>query len=334
VKVDRVLPTSLFAWLADGQHTKGVDRACARVELTLYHVRRTFFFGQAFLLKPTWRPATSGCGVRDAALAHGGAAMAARRPYLVPRGGRASSTATTVALPSATASVALPSIDGGTSLERARALVGLREELERRRVASRQRVHAAASRAFDSSLLYALSERTTRHEETDTSVVDAAIERARQAASAARESGAAADELASHVRSTLANLEQPERTIVERAALRQRQQQPALTQSASPPPLTSSVDREAPQQPSGGLRPSLTGPTASERLASSRLDRATRTLSLMRERATMLQLVLQLSRQEVRGSHVPSARHVRGGMAGVSLSAMSPPLASHAPPSH
>ena len=39
--------------------------------------------------------------------------------------------------------------------------------------------------------------------------------------------------------------------------------------------------------------------TASERLASSRLDRATRTLSLMRERATMLQLVLQLSRQEL-----------------------------------
>ena len=127
------------------------------------------------------------------------------------------------------------------------------------------------------------------------SMVDAAIERARQAASEARNGARQADELASQVQATLATLEGPERAIVERGARRQ-----LASLSSSTPDATAGISDTAASSrvPSPRRRPPGRL-TASERLASSRLERASRTLNLMRERATMLQLVLQLSRQEL-----------------------------------
>ena len=217
---------------------------------------------------------------------------------------------------------------GGGVLPPLAATASLREELDRRRTATRLRVRASANRAFGDSLLYALSERTTEEiPEVATAndaiersrratieaamsrsseahgMVDAAIERARRAASEARAGAEAADALANQVHATLASLEQPDRAIVERAARR-----PASPRTTSQSPSRSvafgrGTGGGGPANGSGGGGAGVAGSaarlSASERLASSRLDRASRTLSLMRERATMLQLVLQLSRQEL-----------------------------------
>ena len=178
----------------------------------------------------------------------------------------------------------------------------LREELERRRTATRLHVRSAANRAFGESMLYTLSDQayadapveasiaTSRRVPSDGftarveagTMVEAAIERARRASNDARSGAQEADALATQVRAALDNLAQPQRTIVERATRRQRA-------------FNATTESRVVAFGSGTAESA----SASERLASSRLDRATRTLSLMRERATMLQLVLQLSRQEL-----------------------------------